>query len=29
LHTKSIFRLRGYLGQKKDQVIKFSWNILI
>jgi RNA polymerase sigma factor for flagellar operon FliA len=24
LHTKSIFRLRGYLGQKKDQVIKFS-----
>lgn len=24
LHTKSIFRLRGYLGQKKDMLIKFS-----
>ncbi|MBM7555364.1 FliA/WhiG family RNA polymerase sigma factor [Halanaerobacter jeridensis] len=24
LHTKSIFRLRGYLGQKKDVLVKFS-----
>ncbi|MGM0501142.1 MAG: FliA/WhiG family RNA polymerase sigma factor [Bacillota bacterium] len=24
LHTKSIFRLRGYLGQKKDMLVKFS-----
>ena len=24
LHTKSIFRLRGYLGQKKDVLVEFS-----